>query len=211
MVDNKKFITLDGMDGSGKSTQLHLLYEKLKNEYGEDKILITREPGGTDISEQIRQVLLNIENKKMDPMCECMLYAAARVQHVNEAILPALAEGKIVLCDRFLDSSVAYQGFGRELGLDTVLKINSYATNGVEPGLTFMFMIDHEKSLKRKEKQQQLDRLESEGSSFHEKIYQGYQKMIELYPERVVEVNADDTIEHIHKKIYTLTKKQIEK
>ena len=132
------FITMEGPDGSGKTTQIQLLEQVLKSQGY--KVWVTREPGGTLIGEQIRKIILDVDNEEMDPMTEAILYAAARAQHVKQLIEPALDQGMIVLCDRFLDSSVAYQGVARGLGMDTIEGINQYATGGLVPDITFLLI-----------------------------------------------------------------------
>ena len=132
-----KFITVEGTDGSGKSTQLKLLMDYLGTKNCD--VVFTREPGGTEISEKIRDVILDINNKEMTDMTEALLYAAARAQHVQQKIIPAINEGKVVICDRFVDSSIAYQGAARGLGTDNIMQINSFALNGIMPDLTLFF------------------------------------------------------------------------
>ena len=165
------FIVFEGQDGSGKSTQIRALSQYLEEKGRE--VLHTREPGGTKVAEKIREILLDPENKGMNATCEAYLYAAARAEHVQNVILPALEAGKIVLCDRFMLSSIAYQGYGRELGVETVRQINSAALSGLEPDCTFFLSIDPLAGLSRIHRREP-DRIELEGAPFHERVRRGY-------------------------------------
>ncbi|MDO5156491.1 MAG: dTMP kinase [Eubacteriales bacterium] len=193
------FITMEGPDGSGKTTQIELLKTYLE-EKGYD-IVIAREPGGTAIGEVIREVILNPEHKEMSHMTELLLYASARAQLVNQVIAPALLEGKAVICDRFVESSAVYQGIGRGLGVDTVYEVNNYALGNVKPMLTIFMDLDADQGIRRKKKQAELDRMEQEDLSFHERVVEGYRMLAKLYPERIVPIDAMLPIEEIHKKI----------
>lgn len=193
------FITIEGPDGSGKSTQIDLL-----RKYLEDrglKVALTREPGGTAISEKIRELVLSPENTEMCKMTEALLYAAARAQHVEEKIIPLLEEDYVVICDRFVDSSVVYQGVARNLGIDVVEGINKYAIQNVMPESTFLLYIDAEEGIKRKSNQQELDRLEAEDISFHKTVCQGYKELHALHKQRIRYIDASQSIEKIHKDI----------
>ncbi|MDO4383504.1 MAG: dTMP kinase [Eubacteriales bacterium] len=189
------FITLEGTDGVGKTTQIGLLKEFL-----EDKgytVYVTREPGGTPISEKLREILLDKSNSEMTDVTEMMIYAASRAQLVAERIEPALRQGEIVICDRFVDSSVAYQGYGRGLG-DRVRSVNAYATNGLEPDVTFFLDLNPKEGRARIGKEVQ-DRLEQEKLDFFYRVYDGYLDLCQKYPERMVRIDASRSIEEIQK------------
>lgn len=193
------FITMEGPDGSGKTTQIDLLKKYLEHR-GYD-IVIAREPGGTTIGEAIRKIILNPDYKEMGHMTELLLYASARAQLVNQVIKPALAEGKAVICDRFVESSAVYQGIGRGLGVDTVYEVNNFALGDVKPKLTIFMDLDAEDGIKRKKKQAELDRMEQEDLSFHKRVVEGYRQLAKLYPERIVPINATLPIDEIHSMI----------
>ena len=195
------FITLEGGDGAGKSTQMDNI-EKYFEKLGY-KCIRTREPGGTNIGEKLREILLDAGNSEMDPVTEMMIYAASRAQHVRELIKPALERGEVVLCDRFLDSSIAYQAGGRNLG-DMVSAVNSYAIDGVMPDITFWMDINPEAGRERigKREDSSLDRLEREKLDFHYKVYDGYKQICQSEPERVKRIDATRTIEEIRDEIY---------
>src|SRR5690625_635260 len=169
------FITVEGGEGAGKTTVLKLLKDKLTQK-GYD-VLITREPGGISISEQIRQVILDPSHLEMEKRTEALLYAAARRQHLIQKVIPALEKGKIILCDRFIDSSLAYQGYAREIGIEEVLSINQFAIEGCMPSLTLYFDILPEIGLKRiaSNSNREQNRLDLESLEFHQKVYKGYQ------------------------------------
>ena len=193
------FITLEGGDGAGKSTQIRNI-----ERFFEEKGLVvvhTREPGGTLISEKLREILLDSGNTEMSDVTEMMIYAASRAQHVREFIIPALERGDIVICDRFVDSSVAYQAYGRELG-DMVSIVNSYATGGLTPDITFWLDIDPAAGRARAAKAGELDRLELEKLDFHYRVYEGYRKIAEREPERVKRIDASETVDAIRDNIY---------
>ena len=191
------FITFEGGDGSGKSTQISILKESLIRK-GYD-VILTREPGGTDISEKIRELILDPENGEMEDITEAYLYAAARAQLVRQLIKPALEEGKVVICDRFVDSSIAYQGFGRGLG-DAVGVINTYAVDDCMPDLTILLKLDPERGSSRIAGREH-DRIEQASDEFHRKVYEGYLKLEEMYPERILGVDASGTIQEIAEEI----------
>ncbi len=196
---NGKFISFEGGDGSGKSTQINLLKQYLENKGYE--VVFSREPGGTKIGEKIREIILDVENKEMTGEAEALLYAAARAQHVGELIIPSLNEGKIVILDRFIDSSLVYQGMARGLGVDEVRMINEFGTKKILPNISIYLDLHAEKGLGRKKEQAKLDRLESEGISFHEKVREGYLKNAKENADRFIVVDASKKIEDIHKEI----------
>ena len=187
------FITFEGPDGSGKSTILDLVFEELRDEYS---VIKTREPGGTFISEKIRDILLDIDHE-ICPITEALLYAASRSQHVSEKIRPALKKGEMVLCDRYILSSLAYQGAGRELGIENIQKLNDFATENLEPDLVLFFNIDPLTVLERKKGIE--DRLELETDSFHEKVYQGYLEILDEKKEKenFIIIDATQSIEKV--------------
>lgn len=194
------FISMEGPDGSGKTTQIDLLKKHLES-IGYDEILVTREPGGTAISEAVRAVILNPEHKEMSYMTEALLYASARAQLVSEVIKPALAAGKAVISDRFVDSSVVYQGMARGLGIETVYEINKFAIQGIMPELTIHLDLPAAAGLARAKGRAALDRLELESLEFHERVAQGYRDLAALAPDRIKTVDARQPIVQIHKTI----------
>ncbi len=189
------FISVEGTDGAGKSTQIDLLLKYLE-EKGVD-VVFTREPGGTYISEKIRNIILDTDNDGMDAACEALLYAASRAQHVREKIVPSLEAGKIVICDRYVDSSIIYQGVARGLGVEEVRAINDFAIRGVMPDLTLFFDLTVEESVKRKKDMGSLDRIEKESFAFHKKIYDGYVDLADKNP-RIKRIDASKTVEEVH-------------
>lgn len=203
-IDNRGgyFISLEGNDGCGKSTQAVLLYEYLQS-CGYD-IVITREPGGSEVAEKIRSLLLDRDNMGMQDMTEALLLAAARAQHVRDVIKPSLSAGKIVLSDRYVDSSIAYQGAGRMLGMDVVSQINAPAIDGCLPDLTLMLQIDSYTALRRRESASETDRIEMMSDSFHARVEEGYRKLAKLYPQRIVTIDARGEIEQIAQRIITV-------
>ena len=186
------FISFEGPDGSGKSTVLKQVVAqigpRLKTQY-----LVTREPGGSKIAEKIRQLILDPVNEEMSAKTEALLYAASRSQHMFETVIPSLKAGKVVFSDRFVDSSLAYQGAGRDLGIAAVKQINDFATSKIEPDLTIFLDVKPQIGLDRiaQERAGQEDRLEQEKLIFHQKVYRGYQEVNQAYPKRIVVVNAN--------------------
>lgn len=189
------FITLEGPDGCGKSTIADLLEEELVK-LGKE-VVHTREPGGIDIAEQIRSVILDPKNTKMDARTEALLYAASRRQHLVEKVIPALNDGKVIICERFLDSSIAYQGYGREIGAEEIIKINEFAIEGFMPAMTLFLDIDEEEGLKRIENRSFKDRLDQESIDFHHRVKQGYEAVKTLFPERIKIVDASKSIDEV--------------
>ena len=192
------FIVMEGPDGSGKTTQINLLKEYLE-EAGYE-CLITREPGGTVIGEEVRQLILNPEHKEMSPVTEMLLYAASRAQLVHEVIGPALEEGKIVISDRFVDSSIVYQGIARKLGISTVSAVNAPGIGIYRPDGIFFIYLSEEEGLRRKKEQKNLDRMEQEGIDFHHMVSEGYRKVLSGRPE-VMKIDGGRSIDTIQKKI----------
>lgn len=201
------FITFEGPEGSGKTTQIELLEKYLKKKGYE--ILITREPGGTNISEQIRSVVLDKNNFNMDNITEALLYAASRAQHVAEVILPSLLKGTIIICDRFVDSSIVYQGIGRELGIEFIKQINDLATQGIKPDVTFLMKISPKIGLNRKYLSHECNRLDMEKLEFHNEVYEGYLKLEDLYPERIIGMDASKSIVEIHEDIIDIIENKL--
>ena len=190
------FITFEGNDGSGKSSALQTVKQELL-EMGYD-VVYTREPGGSYIAEKIRELILDNDNMGMDPKTEALLYAASRREHITKTIIPALNEGKIILCDRFLDSSLAYQGYARELGVENVLNMNQFATEGLFPDLTILVCVHPEIGMSRiKKDERDMDRLEIEKMTFHTKVYEGYLKVADQYNNRIVAINGEQTKEEV--------------
>ncbi|MGM0524240.1 MAG: dTMP kinase [Bacillota bacterium] len=191
------FITFEGGEGVGKSTVLERVATKLRDlDYD---VLTTREPGGIQIAEAIREVILDTKHTAMDAKTEALLYAAARRQHLVEKVIPALEKGKIVLCDRFIDSSLAYQGYARGLGIDQIYTINEFAIDTCMPSLTLWFKLDPVMGLKRIEKnhEREQNRLDLETLAFHEKVYQGYEMLAERFSDRIQPIRADFTVEEV--------------
>lgn len=198
-----KFITFEGCEGSGKSTQLKLLAGYL-NGLGVDYIM-TREPGGSEISEEIRKIILNKDYDKMCDECEALLYAAARIQHLKEKVAPALERGTLVICDRYVDSSLAYQGYARGLGAEYVEAINGFALKEFCPDLTVFLDISPTAAFERKHGADKDDRMEMQGLAFHEEVYKGYKKLTEKFP-RICAVDCGGTKFETHEKIKKLLK-----
>ncbi len=202
MKRNGKFITFEGCDGCGKSTQLSLLIDYL-TKTGVPHIF-TREPGGGKISEAIRGILLSGKNMEMGDECEALLYAAARAQHIKDKVEPALNEGKLVVCDRYVDSSFAYQAYARGLGMEFVEKINAFALEKFLPDVTVFFDLSPKEAFARKKGADEDDRMELAGLAFHERVYEGYLALAKKYPERFVVINARNSIEEIAKEVVSV-------
>lgn len=199
MLKKGLFITFEGIDGCGKSTQLNLLAEYLKSNGLE--VIITREPGAAGLGEKLREILLNYEGE-VSSNCEAFLFLADRAQHIDTLIKPAIESGKIVLCDRHTDSTVAYQGYGRGVDLAQIKLLNKIATSGFSPNLTFIFDLDVEVAQTRVGKNK--DRLESAGKEFHNKVREGYLKIAKNEPQRVKVINSNNSIENIFNQVKTI-------
>ena len=207
IMRNNLFITFEGGEGSGKSTIIEFLKERLEKKY---ELVLSREPGGVKISEDIRKIILDPENTLMCEETEALLFAASRMQHLKEKVIPALKDGKIVLCDRYIDSSLVYQGYSRGLGFDKVLNINSFACNYM-PLVTFFIDVTPEVGFQRiKGRNCKIDRLDKETMDFYEKVYEGYLELCEMYPERIVRINGDRNVEEIVGEIYKIIISKIE-
>lgn len=196
---NGKFITFEGPDGAGKTTVMNKVVEQFRQEIG-DQLLVTREPGGNKISEQIRRVILDRDNTEMDYRTEALLYAAARRQHLVETIIPALEANKLVLCDRYVDSSVAYQGSGRQIGMQQVARMNEFATENLMPFKTIYFDIPVEVGLNRiaeHRDRSKIDRLDVETIQFHKRVHQGYMKVREHYQDRYISIDATQSFDQV--------------
>ncbi|MCD8027813.1 MAG: dTMP kinase [Erysipelotrichaceae bacterium] len=203
------FITFEGGEGSGKTTIANLIKNQLEKEgYS---VVLTREPGGVAIAEQIRNVIVDVNNTNMDARTEALLYASSRRQHLVEKIIPALNENKIVICDRYVDSSMVYQGIGRGLGVDEVYNMNLFATENILPHLTIFFDIKPELGLQRvySNKNREVNRLDLEALDFHQKVYDGYLTICNKFPERIVKVDASLSIDDVFQSVYNEVKKHL--
>lgn len=202
-----RFITFEGPEGAGKTTIIRMISERFEGS------ILTREPGGIDIAEQIRKVILDKKNTAMDARTEALLYAAARRQHLMEKVRPALDEGRIVLCDRFVDSSLAYQGHARALGIEEVLSINRFAIGDMMPELTLYFDIEPELGLSRisKHKGREINRLDLEALDFHQKVREGYLILLKRFPERIVKIDASRSLEEVFQETLQILKQHVNK
>lgn len=206
---NGTLISFEGPEGAGKSSVLEAILPLL-----EEKgipFITTREPGGVDIAEKIRQVILDPDHTSMDAKTELLLYIASRRQHLVERVLPALAAGKVVLMDRFIDSSVAYQGYGRGLSVEAIEWLNQFATDGLKPDLTLYFDLDVEEGLARiaRNHEREVNRLDLEGLELHQKVRQGYLALAEKEPERIVKIDASQPFEAVLADVLTILKKRL--
>jgi len=192
------FISFEGPDGAGKTTALEKLLPLLK-ERTDKEVVLSREPGDSIIAEKIRKIILDIHDEEMDPRTEALLYAAARRQHLVDAVLPALEEGKVMLSDRFVDSSIAYQGGGRQIGTKEVGEINDFAIDGHLPDLTVYFDVTPDVGLSRirKDHEGAMDRLEKEALSFHQRVYDSYMEIVKNNPDRIKTVDAAQPVEKV--------------
>lgn len=203
------FITLEGGEGSGKSSVIKLIVERLqKDGY---QVLQTREPGGVKIAEEIRNIILDKANTSMDGKTEALLYAASRRQHLVEKVIPALEKGMIVISDRYIDSSLVYQGVARGIGIQEVYEMNLFAIDKILPNLTLILDIEPEIGLQRinKNNQREVNRLDLESLSFHHKVRDGYLKLKDLYPERIEIVDASKSLEEVFENCYALIEKTL--
>lgn len=194
-----KFITFEGCEGVGKSTQLQLLKQYLQEQNID--CLFLREPGGTKISENIRNLILSLDSVGMSSRCEALLYSAARAQLIDEVIYPALQEGKLVICDRFIDSSFAYQGYARGLGFDLIGQLNNISCKDIIPDLTIFFDLSPEKGFIRKGGADSKDRLEQEKNDFHVKVYEGYKQASVAFADRIKTIDADSDVTTIFQQV----------
>jgi dTMP kinase len=200
-----KFIVFEGVEGAGKTTQIQQTAAWLQGFYGGDKsIVITREPGGTNLGRQIRQILLDDLDGGIDRRAELLLYGADRAQHVASIIRPHLERGDIVLCDRFTDSTIAYQGYGRRFDRTEIDRVNQLATGGLQSDLTFWLDLDVTVGLDRVALRGQLDRMERATLDFHQRVRQGYQDLANIYPDRIVRIDADRSESSIQIEIQTI-------
>lgn len=198
------FITFEGPEGAGKTTVIQIIAERLKQ--ANIEVLSTREPGGIEIAEKIRAVILNPEHTAMDERTEALLYAAARSQHYFEKVRPALDAGKLVICDRFIDSSLAYQGYARGIGVEEVLAINEFAIGKKLPDVTILFDLAPEVGLARIQAHgnREVNRLDVESLAFHKKVREGYLLLVKRYPERIKVVNADQNLEQVIEDVWSI-------
>lgn len=208
------FITVEGSDGVGKSTQIHNI-ENYFLELGYE-VQLTREPGGTRIGDKLRDILLDVSNDEMNEMTEMFIYAASRAQHIKELIEPSLKKGKIVISDRYIDSSIAYQGYGRKLGDDAVKIVNEYASFGLVPDLTFWLDLDPDLGRKRilsrsiiQDKEVTFDRIELEENDFHNRVREGYKEIAKKNPERVHRIDASLKADEVWEEIELILRKII--
>ena len=203
------FITIEGPEGSGKTTVAKNVVEKLQEEGF--KVLYTREPGGVGIAEKIRDIILDVNNTNLDPRSEALLYAASRRQHLVEKVIPALENGYIVICDRFVDSSLAYQGHARNIGIDEIYDINMFAINNKWPDITILLDVDPEVGLQRimQNRQNEVNRLDLEGLNFHNKVHQGYQIIKEKYSDRITLVDGNRSKEEVFDEVYKIIKDRL--
>lgn len=199
------FITFEGGEGTGKTTLIVRLKEMLSKNYD---VVSSREPGGSMIAEAIRDIILNPKYDGVTPYTEALLLAAARAQHLDEVIIPALNQHKVVLCDRYIDSSLAYQGYARQLGFDFILSINHYATLHM-PDLTFYIDLDPEVGISRISNREKYDRLDQETRQFHMDVRKGYQTIAAMYPNRIVTINGNQSIDQICNEIEAVIRQKL--
>jgi dTMP kinase len=204
------FITFEGPEGSGKSSLIPKLTKALIQAGYE--VVQTREPGGTAIGDQIRDTLLNLKNEEMHPVTETLLFQASRAQHVNQIIKPALADGKVVLCDRYADSTMAYQGYGHQRDLETIAQLIAYATSNLKPDLTILLDLDVELGLKRRSgDSDNWNRLDAKELAFHKRVRQGYLQMLAYEPDRWVVVDASQPLDEVLQEVENIVLQKLEK
>ena len=196
----RNFITIEGCDGVGKTYQTKMLRQYCE-ENGINNIVFTREPGGSEIAEQIRKIILDANNSQMDDLCEAFLYASSRIQHLHDIVKPALEAGKVVFCDRFVHSSYVYQGLGRGLGMDKIVKLNELAVGEYMPEFTIFLDLSPENAFSRKGGADKTDRMEAVDFAFHKKVYEGYRQLIAEHPERFEVIDASGTKEQTQAKL----------
>lgn len=205
------FITFEGPDGCGKTTIAKEVFKILEKQYP-NKVVLTREPGGKNniIAEEIRNILLNHIDYKIDKRAEALLFAASRAQHVNDFILPKLKEGNIVLCDRYIHSSLVYQGYVRNLGIKEVLDINKFAIQNTMPCLVILIMLEPEKCFERiKQNSRDMNRLDRESINLHNKVYEGYKNLANKYPESICVVDGSGSIQEVTNQVIKILKDKI--
>lgn len=205
----KNFITFEGGECSGKTSIITYIAQKF-NEMN-IPFITTREPGGIRIAEDIRNIILDVRNTEMTPECEALLYAASRMQHLKEKVIPNLEAGKVVLCDRFLDSSLAYQGYARGLGIDAILKANAFALDYL-PDITILIDLEPEIALERlnnKDRESKKDRLDVEGINFHRAVYEGYHKVADMYKERFIVIDGNKSLDELKEECLSICLKHI--
>lgn len=210
MAKQGLFITVEGNEGSGKTTVIKNVLERLKNE--KYNVTFSREPGGNKIAESIRNIILDRNNTEMDSKTEALLYAAARRQHLVQNVLPLIESGTNILCDRYIDSSLAYQGYARGIGIEEVYNINMFAIDNKLPDLTILFEIQPEIGLKRiaKNKGREINRLDVENIDFHHRVHMGYMLLSERFSKRIVVINAERSIDEVEEDVYQIIKKKID-
>lgn len=203
----KGFITIEGCDGVGKTYQATCLREYCKKN-GYDNVVFTREPGGSDIAEQIRKIILDAKNEKMSDLCEAFLYSASRIQHLQDIVIPALNAGKTVFCDRYVHSSYVYQGLGRGLGLDKIVALNQLAVGEYMPEYTVFLDLSPEQAFSRKGGADKTDRMENADLQFHQRVYQGYKYLIEQDPSKFIVIDASGSCEQTHQRLIDALKEK---
>lgn len=208
---NGIFVTFEGSDGSGKTSVLKEIVNHLDTSSKKDAYIFTREPGGNRIAEAIREIVLDVRYTEMDAKTEALLYAAARRQHLVDTVLPALTAGKLVLCDRFVDSSLAYQGAGRKIGVQQVAQINDFATESLQPDLTFYFDVDPEVGLARikNHRQDEINRLDNEQQQFYQDVRQQYLRLAKEQPKRIVTIDANQPLANVIAEVTQILKERL--